>query len=262
VWTRLAIAFAIAFAISLAARRVRALSVGGTAAATAVGTLALLAGWKWGVLLLIYFVTSSSLSRLGANLKTSRTTSIIEKGGERDAIQVAANGVVFAIAAALAVLLPGQAVSWAALGAGALAASASDTWGTEIGTLVGGTPRSIIGFAQVPVGMSGGVTLAGFFASVAGAAFVALIAAVLGWSARIAIATFIGGVAGSTIDSLLGASLQTRRRCDRCACETERIVHDCGTPTRRSRGLAWLSNDAVNFVCGAVGGLLALMITG
>src|SRR5919201_1003154 len=209
VWSRFAIAFAIALAISLTARRSRALSVAGTAAATAVGTLALLAGWKWGVLLLAYFVSSSALSRLGANLKTVRTASVIEKGGERDAIQVAANGVVFGLAAALAVLVPGHAVSWAALGAGALAASASDTWGTEIGTLVGGTPRSIIGFAQVPVGMSGGVTLAGTFAAVAGAVFVALIAAVLGWPARVAFAAFIGGVAGSTIDSLLGATLQT-----------------------------------------------------
>ena len=47
---RLAIAILVSLAISLAARRARVLSVGGTIAATIVGTLALLAGWKWSVL--------------------------------------------------------------------------------------------------------------------------------------------------------------------------------------------------------------------
>lgn len=258
---RLAIAVAISLAISLAARRARSLSVGGAVAATAVGILAILAGWKWGVLLLIYFATSSALSRLGADKKCTRTASVIAKGGERDATQVAANGGVFAIAAALAVVAPEHGVAWTALGVGALAASASDTWATEVGTLIGGIPRSILGFEPVPPGMSGGVTLAGTLAAVAGAAFIALIAVFLGWPARVGFAAFLGGVAGSTIDSVLGATLQTRRWCDRCGRETERMIHDCDTPTRRSRGLAWLSNDAVNFVCGAVGGLLALMIT-
>ena len=110
--------------------------------------------------------------------------------------------------------------------------------------------------------MSGGVTLAGTIAAIAGAAFIALIAGVLGWPARVALSVFLGGIAGSTIDSLLGAALQTRRWCDHCARATERLIHDCGTATRHSRGLAWLSNDAVNFVCGAAGGLLALSITG
>jgi uncharacterized protein (TIGR00297 family) len=262
VLARVAIALVVSLVISLAARRARALSVRGVVAATAVGTLALLAGWNWGVLLLSYFASASALSRLGAREKSARTASIIEKGGERDATQVVANGGVFALAAALAVVAPGHELSWAALGCGALAASASDSWATEVGTLIGGTPRSIIGLAPITPGMSGGVTLAGTLAAVAGAAFIAFIAGVLGWPGRVALAALVGGVAGSTIDSVLGATLQTRRWCDRCERETERVVHDCGTPTRRSGGLAWLSNDAVNFVCVAVAGLLALMITG
>src|SRR5205085_12683644 len=100
------------------------------------------------------------------------------------------------------------------------------------------------------------------FPAGAGAAFIAVIASALGWPGPVALAALAGGVAGSTIDSVLGATLQTRRWCDRCERETERVVHDCGAPTRRSRGLAWLSNDAVNILCSAVAGLLALMITG
>jgi len=253
---------AIALAIALVARRARALSRDGAVAATIVGTLALLAGWEWGMLLILYFASSSALSRFGVNEKTARTKSVIEKGGERDALQVIANGGVFAIAALLAIVDREHGTRWAALGIGALAASASDTWATEIGTLVGGTPRSILGFAPVPIGMSGGVTLAGSIAAAAGAAFVALLGLALGWPARVAFAVCVGGIAGSMLDSLLGATVQLRRYCDQCDCATERALHDCGAPTRRSRGVAWLGNDAVNLICGAAGGLLALAMTG
>ena len=262
VLARAASALAVGFFIAFLARRARALSIGGAAAATVVGALALLAGWRWALLLILYFVSSSVLSRLGADEKTARTRSVIEKGGERDAMQVLANGAVFAIAALLTISAPGHEMRWAALGVGALAASASDTWATEIGTLVGGTPRSILGFRPLPFGMSGGVTVAGSIAAIAGAAVVALLAVALAWPARVALAAFLGGVAGSTLDSLLGATLQLRRRCDRCDCDTERAIHDCGAETRRAGGIAWLGNDAVNLVCGAVGGLLALAITG
>jgi len=255
-------ALAVAFFIAFLARRARALSLGGAAAATLVGAVALLAGWRWGFLLIFYFATSSALSRFGNEKKTARTLSVIEKGGERDATQVLANGAVFAIAALLAILVPAHETRWAALGAGALAASASDTWATEIGTLVGGTPRSILGFRPLPFGMSGGVTLAGSIAAIAGAAVIALIALALAWPARAVFGAFVGGVGGSTLDSLLGATLQLRRRCDRCDCETERTLHDCGATTSRAGGIAWLGNDAVNLICGAAGGLLALAITG
>lgn len=256
-----ATALAIALAISLVARRARALNDTGTVAATIVGTLAVLAGWRWGILLLLYFSSSSALSRLGVRTKERRTSGVVEKGGERDALQVIANGGVFAIAAALAVLLPHHD-RWLALGAGALAASASDTWATEIGTLIGGTPRSILGFQPVPAGMSGGVTVVGTLAAIAGALFVALATALLGWPARVAAAAAIGGIAGSTLDSVLGASLQGRRWCDNCKCASERTIHDCGTATRRAGGIAWLTNDAVNLACGLIGGLVALAVIG
>ena len=259
---RLAIAAAIALAISLLARRARSLDAGGAAVAAVTGTLALLAGWRWGVLLVVYFATASALSHYGAARKDARTSSVIAKGGARDAWQVLANGGVFAIAAALALALPPYEHRWLALGAGALAASASDTWGTEIGTLYGGVPRSIIDWSPVPVGMSGGVTVVGFLGAIAGAAFIALVSLALGWPLRVAMASVIGGILGSTLDSLLGATLQQRRWCDRCNRATERVIHDCGSATRQIGGLAALNNDSVNLLCGLAGGLLALAITG
>lgn len=262
VLTRLAIAIVAASSISLLARRARSLSADGAAAAAVIGTLALFAGWKWAVLLIVYFASSTALSRLGADKKNARTQSIIEKGGERDARQVLANGAFFGLAAALAVLAPGHPNRWMALGVGALAESASDTWATEIGTLFGGKPRSFTTFAPLAAGMSGGVTIAGGVAALAGATFMATAAASMGWPMRVVVASFAGGVIGSTLDSFLGATLQLRRRCDRCDSATERMVHDCGAKTRPVSGIPWLGNDGVNLICGAAGGLLALAIVG
>jgi len=70
-----------------------------------------------------------------------------------------------------------------------------------------------------------------------------------------------GPVVGAIADSVLGATLQARRRCDTCNRETERLVHDCGAESRAVRGLGWMDNDIVNFLSGALGGLLAALLS-
>lgn len=259
---RVTASVAIALAISLVAARARALTASGAIASTLIGTIALLAGWTWGVLLIVYFASSSALSRFRAEEKDARAAGIAEKGGKRDAMQVMANAGVFALGAVLAMTVPVHAMRWAALAGGALAASASDTWATEIGILVGGTPRSILTFARVQPGMSGGVSLAGSVAAIAGAAFIAVVGGILGWPVRVVLSALAGGVAGSMFDSMLGATLQSRRWCPTCEQSTERTVHDCGTSTRSAGGVAWFDNDLVNILCGIAGGLLALVMSG
>ena len=260
------LAAAIALVIVAVARLTGALSRGGSLAAFVVGTIAIAAGWSWTTLLLAYFISSSALSRYGAGRKESRTAAVVEKGGARDAAQVLANGLGFTVAAALALIpdlaaSPDIAMRLAALGAGTLASSASDTWATEIGTLVGATPRSITTGRPVEIGRSGGITIAGTLAAVIGAGFVAVVARTVGWDTRIALAAWLGGMLGSTLDSVLGATVQARRWCVRCQRGTERAVHDCGTPTRNYGGLSWLGNDAVNLVSTSVGGLLAMLLS-
>jgi uncharacterized protein (TIGR00297 family) len=248
---------ALASAIAYAARRARSLSTSGAIAAAVVGTFAVAAGWDWGVLLVAYFAASSALSRHGRIDKERRTAAIVAKSGERDAVQVASNGLVFALAA-LAFLLHRDA-RWLAFGAGSLAASAADSWATEVGTLYGGSPRSILTWRIVPAGTSGGVSTIGSLAAIGGALFVALVAALIGWRSA-ATSALAGGVAGALIDSLLGATLQRRRWCPACQRETERTTHDCGTPTTPRGGLAWLDNDMVNLLSNAAGGLVALAL--
>jgi uncharacterized protein (TIGR00297 family) len=244
--------------VALAARRLRALSTSGAVAATLVGAMAVAAGWSWGILLIAYFVVASALSKLGERTKSELVGPIIEKDNQRDARQVLANGAVYAVAA-LGYLL-WHSPQWYALGIGALAASAVDTWATEIGILAGQDPVSIMSGRPVPAGTSGGVSLVGMLASVGGALFIAEGAALARWPVPFT-AVALGGLAGAVADSLLGATLQTRRWCDACAKSTERSVHDCGSPTRRTGGLRGLDNDAVNAVCSGVGALVTLLLS-
>ena len=244
--------------VAFGARRMRALSTSGAVAGTVVGAIALAAGWSWGILLVAHFISASALSKLGERRKAKLIGPVVEKGDRRDAKQVLANGSVYALAA-MAYMLS-HTPTWYAVGIGALAASAADTWATEIGTLTGHNPVSIVSGRRVPAGTSGGVSVIGTLASIGGALFIAAGAAFARWPAPFT-AVVLGGLAGSVADSLLGATLQTRRWCDVCAKSTERPVHNCGTQTRRTGGVRGFDNDAVNAVCSGVGALITLLLS-
>lgn len=247
-WT---IGTGLAVVIALTAWRLRWLTESGGVAAWIAGTVAMGAGWDWGIVLIVYFVASTLLSRFRRAEKMRRTSGRLDKPGARDAAQVASNGGWFVLAALCSWIAPHGV--WQSIGAGALAASAADTWATEIGSLARTHPRSIVTGARVPPGTSGGVTFAGLMASVAGALFIAVMVAVLRWPTIASWAALTGGVVGSAIDSLLGASTQARYWCASCEVETERRVHDCGTPTTLRGGIRWLNNDGVNALATAAG---------
>ena len=224
--------------------RLGALSAGGAWTAAVLGFFSMGAGWSWGILLIAYFVTSSLLTRFRAREKLARTEDRLEKAGARDAQQVLANGGAFGIMALSFWMAPGEI--WQAFAAGALAASAADTWATEIGTLARSEARSILGGHPVPTGTSGGITALGLAGSVAGAGMVAGVAWLVGWPMTTVAAALAGGLIGSLVDSVLGASLQARWHCPTCNALTERTMHGCGTRTDVVGGLEWLDNDGVN----------------
>jgi uncharacterized membrane protein len=142
-------------------------------------------------------------------------------------------------------------------------------------------PRLITTGRIVPIGTSGGLTVLGTRAALAGALFIGALAAIL---ATVATANFsasnlalaskfflqlptrwialsgigaVSGVLGALFDSLLGATVQAIYYCDYDQKETERRVHACGRVTRLRRGFAWLDNDAVNFLASMFGSAMA-----
>jgi uncharacterized protein (TIGR00297 family) len=244
----------LAIVVAFVALRARALSTSGAGAAVVAGTVAVGAGWSWGFVLIAYFASSTLLSRFRAAEKEGRTGGRVEKHGPRDAAQVAANGGTF-VAAAIGYWIHPH-VLWQAVGAGALAASASDTWATELGTLSRQTPRSILGWTSVAPGTSGGVTAQGFVAGAAGAAFIALVTSLARWPMAATISAAIGGILGCLLDSVLGASVQARYWCATCDAATEQRLHRCGARTQHVGGYAWLDNDGVNAAATLGGALL------
>lgn len=238
--------------------RIRGLSASGTVAALAAGAACLAAGWTWLIMLLAFYMSSTLLSRFHTDAKRERAGDVVEKGGDRDMWQVAANGGVFTVLAVASTVTHSPVFFGA--GAGAIAASAADTWATEIGLLSRRMPRSIFSMQRVPPGTSGGVTLAGLAGSFAGSAFIAIAAVLLDWPSSASIAALIGGLGGSLADSLLGATVQSRRSCPACGVGTERAVHGCGTTTLRAGGFNWMRNDLVNFFCSLTGAFLGYLI--
>lgn len=238
--------------IAFVAYRAHALTGGGALAAAFVGTAVYGSGnLPYAGVLLAFFISSVALSRFGK----ARKSALLDAGkhGPRDGAQVLANGGVAALCAVLG--LHGAHGAWSAAFAGAFAAATADTWGTEIGTLFGGTPRSILTLRELPVGLSGGITRIGTLAELAGALFIALAAA--GFAIAPLVPVLAGGITGALVDSLLGASVQTLRWCPQCRrpCETE--PHACGANTSIIRGLQIISNDVVNFLATLAGAVTA-----
>lgn len=216
------------------------LSPAGAAAAALVGAaVALGAGWRGFLLLLVFFVSSSALTR---------------DGRRRTPVQVFANGGIAALAALLALDDP----AWLLAFGGALAAAAADTWSTEVGARSGAPPRLITSGREVPAGTSGGVTWRGSLAGIAGATLLGAGTALVGLAPPLGgVWTAAAGVGGGLADSLLGASLQARFRCAACGALGEARRCGCGGVGTLTSGAGWLTNDGVNLACTLVGALLA-----
>jgi uncharacterized protein (TIGR00297 family) len=248
----------IAGVVTLTARRQHTLSRSGAAAGFVIGVICTAAGWSWALLLVTLFVSANALSRYHRSTKLARIGDMVEKGGERDAWQVAANGGVFTAAAIGALIHP--STIWLPLAAGAISASTADTWATEIGTLADHPPKLITTGEPVPTGTSGGVTWAGSLAGLAGAVSIGILALLAGWGLVSALAAVAGGIAGSIIDSVAGATFQRRRWCERCGKPTERLLHNCGRTTRPHGGIGWVNNDVVNALSSLTGAVVGLML--
>ena len=148
-----------------------------------------------------------------------------------------------------------------------LACCCGDTWASEVGSVVGGTPRLITTWRTVPKGTNGGVTLIGTLCSIAGG----LVVGIAYWiSASFVILlsndspnnstssknvspfslypyAIIGGFAGlvgSLIDSLLGATIQFSGYSEKL----DKIVSSPGDGVRHISGLNIVNNHTVNFL--------------
>src|SRR5215211_1536402 len=256
--------FILAIVVAYLAYRAHSLDKSGAVAATVVGTVIFgVGGWQWAVLLLTFFITSSGLSR-AFMIRKADLSEKFSKGHERDAGQVLGNGGLATVFAALHAFYPESLLPWIGFAA-SLAAVNADTWATELGVLNPSLPRLITDIRQrVEKGTSGGISMFGTLASLAGSAIVVLPTVLLSPGSTLSPNYFllitVAGLTGSLFDSLLGATVQAMYYCPTDQKETEKHpLHTGGTETVHLRGWRWLNNDWVNFACGAFGSLIALM---
>lgn len=257
--------FLIAAVISFLAYRVHSLNKSGAFAAAVMGTIIFgIGGWRWAILLITFFITSSALSRSFKDRKQGLNEKF-SKGHSRDAGQVFGNGGVATVFVLIHALYPESTLSWIGFAA-SLAAVNADTWATELGVLNPTPPRMITDLRKsVEKGTSGGVSLFGTFASLLGSSVIALLAVLLSPTHSLNTGHFLlitaSGLSASLFDSYLGATVQAMYFCPTDNKETEKHpLHTCGTQTIQIRGWQWLNNDLVNFACAVFGAMMALAI--
>ena len=264
----------IAVGVSLGGWKAGALSTRGALAAVLLGGLVFGGGGlAWAFVMVLFFVSSSLLSRLnfGAAGRKAQSVGEFSKGSRRDAWQVAANGGAAGLAVLLYLLYPDTWWPWLAFCA-TLAAANADTWATELGVFSRRLPVMLTTLQPAERGASGAVSATGTLASLAGAALIGAAGALL-WGGRLAldvppsqrvvglVIITLAGLSGSLFDSLLGATLQAIYHCPQCDRHTERHPrHHCGAATQQIRGLPWLDNDRVNLAATLFAPLLALAL--
>lgn len=217
-------------------------------------------GLPWAILLLVFFISSSALSKAFGKQK-AHLVDKYAKGSRRNWEQVLANGGMGALLA-LGNSLLGEA-HWVFIAfAGAMAAVNADTWATELGILSKKPPRLITNGQIVEKGTSGAISGTGNIAVLGGAGLIGLTAGLVSPHANfllVVAATLLGGTTGALFDSWLGASWQAIFYCPTCEKQTERHPrHTCQSHTVHQRGWRWMNNEVVNFLCSAVGAGVAV----
>ena len=131
--------------------------------------------------------------------------------------------------------------------AAAMAASLSDSMASGIGVLQKRDPVSVVTWKRIPRGRSGGVSLTGLAASLAGSLIIAAI--YLCFSGKFVGALFVcaAGFLGALADSFYGALLQGKYICAVDGDYTEkRFCH--GREARLTGGFRIIDNNAVNLM--------------
>lgn len=236
-------------------------------------TIFSIGGIVWTIPILTFFFLSSILSKVGKARK-KKFDLIFEKGSQRDMGQVIANGGVGWILMIAYPFLPNE--SWRDLFyfgyLGTMAAVQADTWATEIGTMIRNPkPVSIVNFKPVPAGTSGGITVIGTSGAFLGAFIIAISGRLSNMSlvdstglVKVLLVVSFAGLIGSLVDSYFGATLQAQYYDEYRQKITEKTHHQSEDGTLISnkliKGVRWIDNDFVNFVCGMTGALVAMLL--
>lgn len=261
------IALVISSLIAIRAYKRKSVDGSGALAGFIVMSIHISFSYRFGAMLLVFFFTSSKLTKIGEERK-KQVEDGFKEGGQRNWIQVLSNSGV----ATFLVVLVWKLVGWQDFCLDSKEASLvtfliggiighycccnGDTWSSELGVLSDVQPRLITTFKPVRKGTNGGVTQTGLLAALAAGSVIGLTFVILGFftsscTGYVALKQLIlvplaavAGLCGSVIDSLLGATLQFSGFCT----VRNKVVGKPGPTVKKISGLSILDNNAVNLV--------------
>lgn len=202
-WFRISVAAVVAVTLAAHGYRKKSLSPDGCLAAFIVGLTSMGCSYRFGMLLLLFYYSSTKLTKFKQELK-DRMEEDFKSAGERNWQQVFASSILAIAVALIYVKLIGEDanVSFLDYSSSSLvslwgvdlprhflgsqlqcmyvahfATANGDTWASEVGMLSKSKPRLITSFClrEVPPGTNGGMSLLGTVASGAGGAFIGLV---------------------------------------------------------------------------------------
>jgi uncharacterized protein (TIGR00297 family) len=202
---------------ALLAFKKKSVSLDGAVAGWIVAFISALAGREFLLTLLFFFVSSTIFTKVGARHKL-KIDAEYKVNGQRNCIQVFANGFAGTVASLLFILSedPERRSLFASAFVGHYACCCGDTWASESGTAfihkLLTTPILVTTLKPVPSGTNGGMSLLGTLASAAGGAAIGAVFSIASiglWDpSRTILIGCAGGFGGSLLDSVLGALLQ------------------------------------------------------
>uniref|UniRef100_A0A5B7BQK9 Putative transmembrane protein 19 n=1 Tax=Davidia involucrata TaxID=16924 RepID=A0A5B7BQK9_DAVIN len=270
------VAVLISSAIATRAYQRKSLNSSGAFLGFIVMTIHIGVNYRFGAMLLVFFFTSSKLTKVGEEKKRSLDADFKE-GGQRDWVQVLSNSGIATLIVLILWKLTGlqdrcldskeSSLITSLIGGiiGHYSCCNGDTWSSELGILSDAQPRLITTLKPVRRGTNGGVTKAGLLAATAAGSVIGLAFVLLGFfttkcTYNVALKQLLviplsalAGLCGSVIDSLLGATLQYSGFCS----IRNKVVGKPGPTVKKISGLSILDNNAVNLVSI----LLTMMLT-
>eukprot|EP01118_Nematostelium_gracile_P000065 TRINITY_DN10058_c0_g1_i1.p1 TRINITY_DN10058_c0_g1~~TRINITY_DN10058_c0_g1_i1.p1 ORF type:complete len:286 (+),score=67.58 TRINITY_DN10058_c0_g1_i1:44-901(+) len=251
----------------------RSLDKSGAITAFLTGAITFFCGYRFGTILILFFGSSSFLTKYRSTEK-KKLEADFKEGGQRDWIQVLCNSFPATVASMAYFAIQEDEIAldferfWfqsfhQAFILGFYACCNGDTWASELGILSPEKPYLITNLKRVAPGTNGGVSVIGTGASVAGGTFIGVCFYVLG----IFFCTFdesspyqwpliflgtLGGTLGSLIDSYLGATMQYSG----WSPLLNKVVHKPGGPVRRICGEDILDNHQVNLISAVLTGFI------
>jgi len=206
----------------------KSLDRSGALAAAFVGFFSFASNLRSGLLLILFYLSSSRLTKWKQEIK-KKLDADYKPGGERNWVQVLSASLFGTFLSVVHFLIVQEdsnifqlesSIPHRKLMCGILgfyATCCSDTWASEIGILNVDWPFLITTLKPVPPGTNGGISLTGLVASVAGGFFIGfsfwfsgiLLRLNSPWEdVKVIPFSTIMGLLGSLLDSLLGATLQ------------------------------------------------------